>query len=89
MKTEKNVTELISDECQRQDELWGIRNQHPLVWMTILQEEIGEVANEICEGDFDVSKMNLVNYKTELVQCAAVIQQMIKNIEGYNQNGGK
>lgn len=75
--------EKYNQECKRQDAKWGIRDQHPLVWMNILMEEIGEVSKEINESGFDTKKLNLENYETELVQCGAVITQMIKNIKYY------
>ncbi len=55
-------------ERARQDEKWGKareRNQTKRQWLTILMEEVGEVAEAILEGDD-------ANYPVELVQVAAV-----------------
>ena len=69
----------IQAECDRQDRKFGVRSQHPLVWMSILSEEVGEVFKEINDADFDENKIKHEQYVTELVQCAAVICQAIKN----------
>ena len=74
----------VKEECDRQDFKWGVRSQHPLVWMSILTEEIGEVSQEINNSGFDSDRLG-DNYKTELVQCAAVIFQMIKDYESSRQ----
>lgn len=77
------LSEKIQEECDRQDQKWGVRNQHPLAWLAILMEEVGEVTQEVNNANHEISRMNLENYRTELVQCGAVIQQMIKNIQHY------
>lgn len=77
------IFKLIEKEILNQDTRWGIRDQHPSIWLTILTEEVGEVANEICEGNFNVKEMNLDDYESELIQIAAVACQMVKNIKKY------
>ena len=53
-------------ERARQDEKFGAqRKLSPKDWLTILVEEVGEVAESILEGD-------IKNYPVELVQVAAV-----------------
>lgn len=79
----------IQEECDRQDQKWGVRNQHPLAWLAILMEEVGEVTQEVNDAHHEISRMNLENYRTELVQCGAVIQQMIKNIQHYEDEINK
>lgn len=57
---------LIVQERIRQDELYGKnRTLSPLLWLTILTEELGEVARAILEHDPE-------NLKTELIQLTAV-----------------
>ena len=80
---EMKISAEIQKECDRQDQKWGVRNQHPLAWLAILMEEVGEVTQEVNDAHHEISRMNLENYRTELVQCGAVIQQMIKNIQHY------
>lgn len=63
----------IEAECHRQDQKWGAERAHTSVlWLTILMEEVGEVARAIIEekpGD----------YRKELVQVAAVVVQAIQS----------
>lgn len=75
------IFQKIQAECDRQDRKFGVRSQHPLVWMSILSEEVGEVYKEINDADFNEDKIKHEQYVAELVQCAAVICQTIKNIE--------
>ncbi len=61
----EDILQEIRDERQRQDDKWGSqRHLPPYTWMTILMEEVGEVAQAALEQD--------PNYATELVQVAAV-----------------
>ena len=73
----------ILNECNRQDEKWGVRDLHPASWFLILNEEIGEAAMEVNDAEQIAENIDLENYRTELVQSAAVIVQMIKNIKYY------
>jgi len=70
---QEKVVQLILDERVRQDEKWGTDRSGGFYtrWLTILVEEVGEVAEAILEaphypglGDKDV--------RAELVQVAAV-----------------
>lgn len=80
----KDEIALVLKECKRQDDKWGSnRTLHPLQWMAILTEEVGEVAKNINDGHQDPTQMDLINYKEELVQCAAVAIQALKNINKY------
>lgn len=81
----KTILEKVEAECSRQDEKWGIRNMHPASWFLILNEEIGESAQEVNDADHDTNKIDLEKYETELIQSAAVIIQMIKNIQHYGK----
>lgn len=51
MSTEDRFQKIVQDiisEIERQDNKWGMdRDNHPLVWLSILQEEVGELAKEI------------------------------------------
>jgi hypothetical protein len=64
----EDIFQAIRDERARQDAKWGIaseRSLSPYTWMTILMEEVGEVARGALEDDDE-------NYVEELVQVAAV-----------------
>ena len=72
----------VADERERQTLKYGDRDQHPSVWLTILSEEVGEVAKEICDAGFDVEQLS-PNYKTELIQMIAVGVAMLENYNSY------
>lgn len=65
----------VLDERTRQDVKWGEQNHDPAWYLTILMEEIGEVAKEMLNAKFsgDGSKM-----RNELVQVAAVALAMVE-----------
>lgn len=72
------------DEIERQDAEWGANRVHSLgKWLTILVEEVGEIAKAI--NDLDHAKgarlAELVrNHEKEWVQVAAVAIQRVKAI---------
>lgn len=67
------VMDHIVQERIRQDNKWGEQNHSPLEWLSILLEEVGEVAKEVnalhFDGDSDEIRRK---YRTELIQVAAV-----------------
>lgn len=69
---EEDIFESVADERTRQDEKWGIQNHPPLLWLSILSEEVGEVAKELNEFGFSSDPVRLENARTELIQTAAV-----------------
>lgn len=65
----------INSERMRQDRKWGAiasRSHQHMYWMTVLVEEVGEVAKAIWEVVSGRSS-DRAPIKTELIQCAAVI----------------
>lgn len=75
------ITEDIFAEIFRQDLKFGKdRESHPLVWKSVLMEEVGEVAREINDADFQEDKLS-DNYRKELIQVAAVAMQAILNFD--------
>ncbi len=82
----QKITQDIFTEIKRQDDKWGEdRDNHPLVWLSILQEEFGELAREINDADFKPFELS-ENYRTELVQIVAVGMQAIKNFDTFTVN---
>ena len=71
----------IRDERFDQDKKWGEQNHSPADWLMIIGEEIGEVNKAALEAKF--GKETLDNYRTELIQVAAVAVAMI---ECYDRN---
>lgn len=65
----------VKDERERQDRKWGVsRNLHPQLWLPVLLEEAGEVAQAVLKGDRD-------NYREELVHLAAVALAAIQDFD--------
>ena len=75
---EEKVLRAIGDERNYQDMLWGTQNHSPEHWVTILMEEVGEVAKAVLENDNS-------EYVDEMVQVAAVV---IAALECYRRNEG-
>jgi len=75
------VIDLVVAERKRQDRKWGQQNHGPDGWLTILVEEVGEVARAILEGDAN-------SYKKEMVQVAAVAVAALESFERGNAELG-
>lgn len=69
------IFNMIKTERNRQDEKWGAippRSHEHMYWMTVLVEEVGEVAKAIWEVVSGRSELQ-EPIKIELIHCAAVI----------------
>ena len=63
---------LVAYERETQDSKWGDQSGHPnLLWLAILMEEVGELAQAILYDKQD-------EISSELVQCAAVAHAWIE-----------
>jgi NTP pyrophosphatase (non-canonical NTP hydrolase) len=77
----------ILQERQRQDAKWGEQNHDPCTWVTVLTEEVGELA-ETCL-DYVRAVKDSTHYedearnrlKHEAIQCAAVATAIVEWIE--------
>ena len=76
------IFEKILNERKRQDKKWGKQNHHPLYWLAILTEEIGEANKEIVEyiNSNEIDKFRLQYYEIELIHSAAVIFAAINSL---------
>lgn len=66
------IFELVKKERERQDELWGKQNHPDGLWLTILVEEVGEVARELQGRSPNPEAARIKRLREELVQVAAV-----------------
>jgi NTP pyrophosphatase (non-canonical NTP hydrolase) len=86
----RDVIGEVINERKRQDDKWGEQNHIPAIWMNILMEEVGEASKEMLESDFEYAKdwteygELLENYRTELVQVAAVAVAAIECLDRAN-----
>ena len=74
----------ISDEAiaEQIEQLrkWGYRqNQDDGIWLAVLVEEVGEVANAICDGGGTLE--GVLNMRAELIQVAAVAMSWVDVID--------
>ena len=68
----------IYDERRRQDARWGEQNHQPAMWLAILTEELGEVAQEVLDGYGDPHRRR---YRAELIQVAAVAVAAVEALD--------
>lgn len=78
LEAEAVVYSDIKAERVRQDEKWGEQNHEPAIWLAILGEEFGEVASAVIAMNCGKDKQRPADYRTELVQTAAVCVNAIE-----------
>lgn len=74
-----NIFDEITNERSRQDKKWGEQNHDLFDWLTILMEEVGELAQAALHTRYGGSKAS--GLRTEAIQVAAVITAMIECID--------
>ena len=85
------VTDEIIAERDRQDVKWGIQHHVPVMWISILMEELGEAAKEANEAAFAMHSAARneyrQNYRRELIQVAAVAAAAIECLDKEDATG--
>ena len=71
-----DIYDEIKAERKRQNEKWGEQNHHPLYWLNILMEEVGETSQAALQ-------LRHEDYRREMLQCAAVA---IAALESYDRD---
>lgn len=76
----------VITERTRQDAKWGEQNHDPTVWMGILMEEVGELAQAVNEtwfdnGEAERAKGGYLNMRAEAVQVAAVAVALVECLD--------
>lgn len=74
--TEKVMIDILQ-ERKRQLEKWGVQNHSNCVWVTILMEEIGEMAKSILEKD----GYNIL--REEIIQVATVAMAFVESLDRW------
>jgi hypothetical protein len=85
---QSNILLEMCEERKRQDKLHGdgeLQSHHPVEWLIILEEEIGEIARAANEAYWLNGKAvgDFSNYRKEIVHAAAVLLAMA---EDYDRN---
>ena len=63
-------------EDQRQVKKWGVQRHDPFIWMTILTEEVGELAQAILKAKFEKGAIERI--ATEAIQVATLALKIAK-----------
>ena len=80
----RKILDAVFEEREAQDARYGRQDHAEPYWLSILGEEYGEICREVYEAGAKGGPIN-PNYRTELVQLAAVAVQMI---EAYDRRRG-
>ena len=68
-------------ERRRQEALWGRQDHDPFVYVTILTEEVGEVAEAAHDTFFGGKAGGVEAIRKEAVQVAAVALAMVESLD--------
>jgi NTP pyrophosphatase (non-canonical NTP hydrolase) len=68
-------------ERARQDSKWGEQNHHPMEWLSILMEEVGEAAKAANEGHW--SHQTYADYRKELIEVMAVACAAVEDLDRH------
>jgi NTP pyrophosphatase (non-canonical NTP hydrolase) len=88
MKEFTDALNSVLDERKRQDEKWGEQNHNPYIYLTILLEEIGELAQAILHTQFGGEKGGWLNVRKEAVHSAAVALALIECLDRNKWTAG-
>lgn len=68
-------------ERDRQDAKWGEQNHNPYIYLAILLEEIGELAQAILQTQFGGDKGGWVKVRIEAIHTAAVALALLECLD--------
>lgn len=77
---QRHVLDEVSAERERQNDKWGEQNHDPFLYLAILTEEVGEAAQAAIHARFG-GRFSVADYRTELVQIAAVAVAAIECVD--------
>ena len=82
----EDILEEVRQERIRQDDKWGPvpRSHSPERWLTILAEEFGEFAHDVCDHNFEEGKYR-ENMREELIQIAAVAVVIAEDLDWQDE----
>ena len=84
MTAENDALAAVVAERHRQDEKWGEQNHDPAVWLAILTEEVGELAEAVLydySGGDERNHTHSESMRAEAVQVAAVAVQFVEYLD--------
>ena len=83
----------IKAEGMKQDRKWGEQNHNPEIWLAILTEEVGELAQAMLADRFDTSRDEKLHdshhdsMEIEAIQIAAVAAHFIEYLSRRKTGG--
>lgn len=83
------IAEILLERC-RQDEKWGTQDHSPMCWISVLSEEVGEAAEDANEhkwGPRSARRKNLLHFRQELIEVAAVAMAAVESIDRGQSKG--
>jgi NTP pyrophosphatase (non-canonical NTP hydrolase) len=80
MRDTKKALHAVAQERIRQNVKWGDQKHAPAVWLSLLTEEVGELAKEVNEDLFG-DKTAIERMRTEAIQTAAVAIAFIEQLD--------
>ena len=87
--TERNkwLFEMVEQENASQVRKWGVQNRTPFEWMTLLTEEVGELARAISELKFRIgTRREVVDESIQVATLALKIAEMFGERAEEDQN---
>lgn len=75
----KHIIDEVNKERTRQLVKFGVQNHPPEIWLALLGEEVGEANKAFVEHKFSAAP--ILDYRTELIQVAAVAISMIECLD--------
>ncbi len=79
--TEEQVLVDILAERARQNAKWGEQNHAEYIWIAILVEEVGELAQAVLHTAFGGDRGDIDNVREEAIHVAAVAFQFIEALD--------
>lgn len=74
-----NAIKDVLVERAQQDSKWGVQDHHPMMWIAIISEEIGECAKEAL--NLHPYDPDVTNLRQELIQVAAVATAAVECLD--------
>ncbi len=81
------VLNRIRAERIAQDDKWGPQTHHPAVWLAILVEEVGELADEIINADDFPKGEHGAALRVVAMRTAIAGEEARDVLEGFSLNG--
>lgn len=80
----------VQQERYRQVDLWGQQDHDAQTWLSILVEEVGEVAKECAEGIGSAAgrRFDMGAYRAEMIQVAAVAVAAVEALDRHRRLTG-